>query len=175
MIITILRRFFAALSVSGIAATFLIYIQSLSGATIDEMLLWVIVLGVGAIALQIPITVIERSSLRDRTFFWEGFARGKPIWVVYCVKLFWLIAIAHFIWFFVQSDAAVPIIKDGQYVLSSRGRIRRVLMQTEYFTLKSDELRVFAALMVACYLMPAMYWCFPRNNRQSSESGRFQA
>lgn len=163
---TIVRRFLAALSACGIAVSIVAYIESLSGATLDDMLQWVIVLGIGAIAIHIPMYVLERSSVKDRTFYWKGFARGMPSWAVPLVKLFWLIALAHFVWFFVQSHHAVPIIKDGQWILSSRGRIIKVLTLREYLTLRAEDLRVFAALMIACYLAPMMYWWFPRNHQQ---------
>jgi hypothetical protein len=125
-----------------------------------------IVLGVGVIAIQVPMFVLERSSVKDRTFFWKGFARSVPKWGVLCVKIFWLIALAHFIWFFINSHHAVPLIKDGQFILSSRGRIVKVLTEQEYLTLKSEELRGFAALMVGCYLAPMLYWWFSRNAQE---------
>ena len=163
--IQIVRRFIAVLAACGIAVSILAYVESLSGATIDDMLPSVAVLVIGAIVLQIPIFVLERSSLRR--FYWKGFARGMPSWVVPFVKLFWLIFLAHLFWFFVRSGAGVPIIKDGQYIISSRGRILKVLTKPEYLTLKAGELREFAALMIACYLMPMMYWWFPRNHQQA--------
>ncbi len=168
---TVMRRFLAGLSACGIAVGIVAYVESLSGTTIEDRSQWMIVLGVGVIAIQIPMLVLGRSSVKSRTFFWKGFARGMPRWVVSFVKLFWLIALAHFIWFFIKSHHAVPLIEDGQFILSSRGRIVKVLTEQEYLTLKSEELRVFAALMVACYLAPMMYWWFPRNHRPSLRSG----
>lgn len=160
-----IRRLLSALSACGIAASILAYIRSLSEATIDDELRWVIALGIAALALQVPIVVLEHSTLENRTFFWKGFSLGMPRWVVPCVMLFWLIAIAHFVWFFLQTSAAVPIMNDGQYILSSRGRIVRVLTETEFLTFKAGELRVFAALMIACYFMPTMYWWFPQSRQ----------
>jgi hypothetical protein len=163
---TIMRRFLAGLSACGIAVSIVAYVESLSGTTIGDRSERMIVLGVGVIAIHIPMFVLERSSVKSATLFWKEFARGVPRWGVLCVKSFWLIALMYFVWFYIKSHHAVPLIKDGEFILSSRGRIVKVLTQQEYLTLKSEELRVFAALMFACYLAPMMYWWFPRNAQQ---------
>jgi len=158
------RKVLAFLSASGIAASVVAYSESLSGTTIDERWQWMAVLVAGAVVLQIPMFFLERAELR--TFFWKGLAQGVPTWAVNCIKLAWLVALAHLVWFFLASHRAVPLIKDGQFVLSSRGRIVKVLTQQEYLMLRAYELREFAALMIACYLTPLMYWWFPRNRQQ---------
>lgn len=155
------RTSLAFLSLCGIALSVVAYIESFSGTTIDDRYQWMGVLIAGAIALQIPMFFLERSRLR--TFFWKGLAQGMPKWAVNGIKLAWLIAVAHLIWFFVESQRAVPIIHDGQFVLSSRGRIVKVLTQREYLTFRAYELRQLAALMIACYMTPLMYWWFLRN------------
>jgi hypothetical protein len=170
--VTIVRKFLAGLSAVGIAVSIVAYIESLSGTTVDDMLPWVIVLLIGAVAIQISTfvlkrsSVLERSSLKDRVFFWRRFARGMPRWVGIFVKLLWVIVLAHFVWFFIESHGGVPVIQDGQWILSNRGRIVKVLTQTEYLTLKADELRVFAIGMITYYLVPMMYWWFPRNHQE---------
>ena len=165
-----MRRLLAGVSAFGIAVSIVAYLESLSGATIDDMPHLMTVVVFGAIAIQIPMFVIERSSVKSRAFFWKGFARATSRWAVFFVGLFWLIAVAHFIWFFIRGHHAVPVIKDGQFILSSRGRIVKALTHAEYLTLRADELRTLAALMVACYLAPLMYWLFPRRSQRPSES-----
>jgi hypothetical protein len=155
-----MRKLLAALAACGLILSFVAYMKSLSGTTSNE-LWWIPALIIGALALHIPIPFLEHA-WEDRTFFWKGFVRGLPHWAVPCITLFWLVAVAHLVWFFVRSDAAIPIIKDGQYILESHGRIRRVLTQPEYLTLKTGELRALAALMFAVYLQPLLYWWFPR-------------
>jgi hypothetical protein len=165
--VTIVRKFLAGLSAIGVAVSIVVYIESLSGKTLDDMFPWVIMLLIGAVVIHIPIFVLERSSLKDRTFFLRGFARGMPRWVVPFVKLLWLIVLAHFVWLFVESHGGVPIIQDGQWILSSRGRIVKVLTQKEYLTFKGQDLRVYAIVMIASYVVPMMYWWFPRSYQQS--------
>jgi hypothetical protein len=42
-------------------------------------------------------------------------------WVVLCNYLLVLVVIAHFVWYYLHGGSGVPTIKDGQYVLDSRG------------------------------------------------------
>ena len=156
-----MRKLLAALAGCGLILSIVAYIKSLFGTSNE--LPWIPALVVGALALNISIPFLERA-WGDRTFFWKGFSRGMPRWAVPCISLFWLIAVAHLAWFFVRSDAAAPIIKDGQYVLSSHGRIRATLTQQGYLALKAGELRVLAAFMAAAYLQPLLYWWFPRKH-----------
>jgi hypothetical protein len=79
---TIERKVFLFLSLCGIAASIVAYIESLSGVTIVGVSRWEIALGVGAFVVYIPIAVIERSRFFDRTFSLKEFARGMPRWVV---------------------------------------------------------------------------------------------
>jgi hypothetical protein len=164
--IEITRRFLAFLAACGLAVSVLGYVDSFTRAIHDNSR-WLVMLAIGALALQIAIYALEYPASKDRNFFWKGFTRGMPSWVAPCIKVFWLITVAHFVWFFVQTGAGVPIIKDGQYVLSNRGRILKVISQTDYLRLKEGELRMFAALMISCYLVPTIYWWFPRTNQQA--------
>jgi len=68
-----------------------------------------------------------------------------PAWVAPCVNLFWFVALGHVVWFYVRSGHGVPVIKNGQYLVSNRGRVLRVLTQPEYVALKAGELRLFRA------------------------------
>src|SRR5215469_3887386 len=162
------RRLLAVLSACGIAIGIVAYLESLAGATIDDMLPWMIALGIRAVALYILIIAREPLSRHDRSFFRKGFARGMPAWVAPCVNLFWFVALGHVVWFYVRSGHGVPVIKNGQYLVSNRGRVLRVLTQPEYVALKAGELRLFAALMIACYVMPTLYWWFPRGQPKPS-------
>ncbi len=157
-----MRKVLATLAACGLILSVVAYIRGLSGTTSNE-LSWIPALIIGALALHIPIPFLEHA-WGDQTFFWKGFARGMPRWAVPCIILFWLIAVGHLVWFFVGSNAAAPIIKDGQYVLSSHGRIRGKLTQEEYLALKAGELRALAALTFAVYLQPLLYWWFPRRH-----------
>ena len=88
-----------------------------------------------------------------------------PKWIVPTIKLLGLFFLFHFILFLVQSHAASPQIRDGQYVLDSHGQIVKALTQSEYFKLKSAELRMFAAGWVFFYFVPTAYWWFSRSRQ----------
>lgn len=87
--------------------------------------------------------------------------RALPGWARTTVAVFWLVAIAHFAWFFLSGHHGVPRMKDGQFIIGSHGRIIKVLTESEYWALKGEEVRSLASLMVAVYLNAAMNWWFP--------------
>jgi hypothetical protein len=155
----------AFLSASGIAMCILAYIESFFGATIGSSRAWIILLVIGVFALGIPVQILEYPASKALAFYWKGFARGMPIWVVPCARLLLLTALAHFVWFAVHSGWGVPAIVDGQYVIDARGHILRVLTQAEYLTLEEAWLRGVASIMIACYFVPMTYWWFRRNDR----------
>ena len=103
------------------------------------------------------MNVIEYDAVRQRTFFMKGFARGMPKWVVPSAKLLALFFAVHFVLFLVQSHAAVPEVRNGEYVLNDHGRIVRTLAQSEYFTLKGGELRLFATGWLFFYFVLTAY------------------
>lgn len=158
-----IRRFFAFLSACGIAVSVFVYIESFSGAAIASSWRWEVVLGTGVVALGISIHILEYPSSNNRNFYWKGFERGIPSWVIRSNHLLMLVVIMHFAWYFVLGGFGIPAIKDGQYVLANHGRILRVLTQAEYVLLNEAQLRIFATLMIASYFMPTMYWWFRRN------------
>jgi len=164
------RRFLAVLSACGFAANIVAYIESFSGATIGSSLGWIIVLCVGTFVLAVPMQILEYPKSRAMTFYWKGFARGMPTWVVPCSRLLWLTAVVHFVWFAVHAGRGVPAILDGQYVLYAHGQILRVLTKAEYFALEGAELRGVVTPMISVYFLSMMYWWFPRPSANSSLS-----
>lgn len=44
----------------------------------------------------------------------------------------------------------------------------QVLTESEYLALKAEDLRMYAALMIAVYLVPMMYWSFPRRHEETT-------
>jgi hypothetical protein len=165
--ISTFRRFFAVLSACGLAASAIVYVASYLGATMDSLSRWAFVLHIGVFILLLPMYAVEYSSIKDRTFFWAGFAQGVPKWVVRSIKLLGLFFIFHFVWFLVQSHAASPELKNGGFVLNNHGQIVKVLTQSEYLKLKGEELRLFATGWMFFYFVPTMYWWFPQRSRLS--------
>ena len=163
--ILMMRRFVAVLSACGLAASAIVYVESYLGATMDGMSRRAIVLHIGVFILLLPIYAVEYSSIKDRTFFWAGFAQGMPKWAVRSIKLLGLFFIFHFVWFLLHSHAASPELKNGGFVLNNHGQIVKVLTQSEYLKLKGEELRLFATGWMFFYFVPMMYWWFPKRQQ----------
>lgn len=162
--ITIVRIFFAILSACGAAVCILVYVASLNGIRFDEKVWNGLV--VGAVAVTAPITLFEHRSLRARTY-WRDSARVMPRWTRGTANAFWLIAMAHFVWLFFN-DPGVPTIQDGQFIISSHGRIVKVLTESEYWALKAADLRLLVSLIMAVCISTMMAWCFPTAKAQGS-------
>jgi hypothetical protein len=131
----------------------------------DSMSRGAIVLHVGVFMLLLPMYTVEYSSIKERTFFWAGFAQGMPEWAVRSIKLLGLFFIIHFVWFLVHSHAASPELKNGGFVLNSHGQIVKVLAQSDYLELNGEELRLFATGWLFFYFVPMMYWWFPKRQQ----------
>jgi len=159
-----MRRVAIFLSACGFAANFLAYVGSFSGASVDTIFPWFILLFVGWIMLFIPMYVLEYPASRSPIFFWK-FARCMPSWVAPCSMALALIGIAHLVWFGVHSGLGVPAIRDGQYVLASRGRILKVLTESDYFAFRAAGIRACATIMMSFYFAPMTYWWFGPRDR----------
>jgi len=157
-----LRSSLAALSACGVVTGACGYILSFSKAPVDELLPWCIPLIFGFVALFAPIYVLEYSASRAAFSSWKRFARGMPSWVLWCVRTFWLIALAHFIWFAFHSGPGVPVAQNGQYFLEAQGRILRTLSHEKYLAAKASELRLLSTMTVAAYFVPMVYWWLHR-------------
>jgi hypothetical protein len=166
LMIQVVRRSLAIASACGLLASVVLYIESYCGATMNRIARWAIVLHIGIFALFAPMCAIEYSSIRQRSFFYKGFAREMPKWVAPSINLLGLFFAIHFVLFLVQSHAAVPEIRNGVYVLNDHGRIVRALTQSEYFTRKGAELRLFATGWLFFYFVLTAYWWFPRIRQQ---------
>lgn len=108
--------------------------------------------------------------MTQRTFFWKGFAAGKPSWALPAIKLLGLLFLLHFVIFLVASRASSPEMMNGQFVLSDHGSIRQVISERQYLRLKGDELRMFATGWISFYIVTALYWWFPGAKPPTSRS-----
>lgn len=156
------RNFLALLSAIGLLLSIVVYIESLTGATFSSLFPWPIILAVGIAVVHSPIFVLERRQAKRRTLIWRALADHIPPWALNCAKLIWLVVLAHFVWLFIKSHGAAPAIADGQWVLSSHGRIVKILTEEEYLMQKAADLTVFAIVMIASYMTPMLYWWFTR-------------
>lgn len=148
----------------GLFVSAVAYVLSYFGATLDGMPRWAIALHIGIFALLLPICTVEYRAIRKRTFL-KGFARGRPNWIATSIKLFGLFFFIHFALFLAQSHAASPEIKNGEFVLDDHGAVVKVLTKSQYQELKGAELRLFATGWMFFYLVPTVYWWFPKSQQ----------
>ena len=160
------RGLLAVLSLVGFAASMVIYAASFKGLTIDRIGIWAFVLHCGIFLSLIPIYVIESPAIRDRTFFWDGFKRDKPVWALPLIQFLGLFFIVHFVLFFLASHGASPKIVDGKFVLDNHGQIKKSLTEAEFISLKGYELRIFATGWMSFYSVSTIYWWFSAKKKQ---------
>jgi hypothetical protein len=165
--ISVFRRSLAFVSACALVAALIVYGVSFMGATMDAVFRWAMFLHVGVFALLLPMYAVEYSTIRKSRFVWDAIWRGIPKWGVRASRIVALIFAAHFVLFLVQSHAASPEIKDGQYVLNNHGQIVKELTEAQYRWLKGCELRLFATGWMSFYLVLTLYWWVPR--RASTE------
>ena len=151
------RRLIAVVAAGAFVSSLAVYVYSFRGLTFDAIEYWVFALHGGIFLFCIPMCVIEYSSLREQTFFWKEFNKGKPAWVSSIIKILGLVAMVHFGLFLVLSHAASPEILNGQFVLNDHGQIRKVLTEGEYLSLKGSELRIFATGWIFFYFVAMAY------------------
>jgi hypothetical protein len=106
----------------------------------------------------------------DEFFFWKGFSRGMPTWVVPTIKMLGLVFSVHFVLFLIASHAALPEIRNGEYILARGSRVLEMLSPAGYLSLKRTESRMFGAGWMFFYFVPTMYWLFPRNRKLAGQA-----
>jgi hypothetical protein len=161
-----LCKIVAFVAALGFLASLCLFVGSFLGARLDNLnYLWFVSLHVGTFALLLPMFALEHRAIRDRTFFWKEFGRGRPSWVIPTIKILALFFAINFGVFLLAAHAASPEIKDGEYVLNNHGEIIKILTRPEYLRLKGGELRLFASGWMFFYFVPLSYWWFsrPRN------------
>jgi hypothetical protein len=160
-----IRKLLALLSACSIAACILAYIYSYSGAPVDYLASWKILLVVGVVVLYLPIFATEYSKDGGYGLFLKRIQQVMPGWVKPCTILLVLIYVGHFLWFIVHTGMGFPEIRDGQHVIIGHGHTPKAISRAEYLALTQAELRNFACLMVVAYFGPMVYWWIRRNQR----------
>jgi hypothetical protein len=157
-----MRRVLAVLSTAGLAASVTVYLGSYFGMTMDSIFREALVLHICVFVLLFSVYRSTGGWVKNYASFWQRYSQGVPRWIGPAVKLLAVFFAIHFCLFLIQSHAASPQIKDGQYVLDNHGQILKVLTPQEYFRLKGAELRLFATGWLFFYFVPTAYWWFSR-------------
>jgi hypothetical protein len=138
------------------------YIASFFAPPVDKFLPWGVLLFAGVFINILVIYFIEAPHTKWGPLTWKQFHRDMPGWVSQCEIVFWVLAVAQFLWMFKRFGAGVPTDIEGEYVLDSHGHILRELTEAEYLDLRCLMLRCFAFMYTTMYFEIAMYWWFRR-------------
>ena len=153
-----MRKVVAVAAAPGVVAGIYIFVASFFGLTMNQLGGWAFLLHAGIFALFIPLVFFERWSKGVDPF------RGKPRWVLHSMQMLFLLFVVVFVSFLVLSHAASPDIINGEYVLTSHGKIVGHISERDYLFLKGWELRMFASVWILAYSAIMMHWWFPRKD-----------
>jgi len=138
------------------------FIASFFGLNLNRLGLKVFLLHAGLFTLGLPLIAIEKIKARaHRLSPRELNPERKPPWLSQISVGLFLLFVVVFFSFLLLSHAAMPDIKDGEYVLNSHGRITGYISEKDYFWLKAWELRLFASGWVCLYFRLMIDWWFP--------------
>ena len=160
---TAIRKLLALLSAFCLASCIFAYIYSYSGAPVDYLTSWKILLVVGVIVLYLPIFATEYSKDVGFGMFIKRIQQVMPGWVKPSTILLVLIYVGHFLWSIVHTGMGFPEIRGGQYLIVGHHHAPKVISPAEYLAFTQAELRNFACLMVVAYFEPMMYWWLRRD------------
>lgn len=163
------RRIFAFLSACGFFASAAGFTSSFFGRQPERTLPWLALLFIGVVVVLLPVFLLEYPTSREPTFFYNGFAKGLPAWVAPCVWILQLVALAQFTWLLYHFGFGVPAIRDGEYVIESRGQILQVISTAEYIALGKAWLRMILTIVASFYFVPMMYWWFRRESQPAQQ------
>jgi hypothetical protein len=101
---------------------------------------------------------------------WKDFFKPMPRWARYLVTGLFLYAVLNFGLFFAFTQEGIPDEINGKYVLRQGGRgerpIVRELSRAEYDWENAKILRGFSGLWMLLYLLPALYFSYPKINKE---------
>jgi len=141
------------------------YIATFLTLPVDNLLPWSLLLFGGWFANIVAIYALEWPHLDGLRLTREQFMRDMPGWVNWCEIALAIILGGHFLWMLRKAGPGVPAIVDGQYVVESRGRILRVITESDYLQLKCLMDRMFAVLFFSLYFILTMYWWSHKTRR----------
>jgi hypothetical protein len=100
--------------------------------------------------------ISEYSKFKKSSF--KEFRKGLPEWTTLCEWVLASVVLGHVVWFGMHSSAGIPALRNGQYVIESRGQVLRMISESEYFSLRTALVRMFSSLIIYFYFMPTIYW-----------------
>jgi hypothetical protein len=157
-----MRKFFFYLAAGGWVISFIVHLLSFAGIDVAARIPAIWLLHIGIFLVWLPAILFLR---RNRRFTQGTYNRGFALNPVSYVKLLFgniprpllVIGIFGFFYAFVNFLVVMipmhgtPDIKDGHYILESKGQLIRTLTETEYHSLRAQILRGFSGHWLAFY------------------------
>jgi hypothetical protein len=167
------RHGFGFCAFIGFGISLVVHLLTFLGLNISEHVPWIWVLHLGIFVFGVPM-VFSSINLEGRKDFWRKYFAPMPHWVRYVVYGFFAYTAINFIIFFALTHEGSPDIRGGKYVLRSDGRPedQRVIREIskEEYDLRNDRiLRGFSGHWMIFYLVPALYFWFPRNDEPRND------
>jgi hypothetical protein len=141
----------------------LIHVLSIADINVAEKMPLVWLLHVGIFAVWIPVVLDLRNNQEVQVFQQEAkqvktssFGLFKiifeeiPKWITILAVCGFFYAGINFV-LFMFSQVGTAVIKDGQYILSSHGKLIKTITEQEYHHFKANELRGFSGHWIAFY------------------------
>ncbi len=160
------RMIFASASTIALIISIYVYVRSFTGMAMESLAGRPFDLHLSMFLVLIPICAFEFKGLRDQKALIGALKKARPKLIGPAIQMLFVFYFSNFMLFLILSHGAAPAIVNGNYVLNDHGRVKGVLSASEYFSLKSYELRLFASGWVLGYFSAAAYWWFPRANQE---------
>jgi hypothetical protein len=151
---------FAALA--GFLVSLCVHVAALFGVVALIQMQWIWWLHVGIFVVFFPFVMNYRKAFPKKPGLAELRA-SFPDWVVALGLCAFVYALVNFALFLGKTGGGNPMLRDGQYLLMSHGRLIRELSSSEYNALKVNEVRGFSGHWLLFYFMPMAYFLLRRS------------
>jgi hypothetical protein len=164
------RHYFSLFAFLGFGTSLIVHLITFLGFNVSQYVPWVWVLHLGIFVVYFPM-MFAPVMWGFRRHFWRRFFAPMPPLARYMGYGFFAYAIINFVIFFAFTKEGSPDIREGKYILHTDGRVenQRVIreLSKEEYDLRMDRiLRGFSGHWMIFYLIPALYFWFPRKGEQ---------
>ncbi|MDW7695837.1 hypothetical protein R9C00_25195 [Flammeovirgaceae bacterium SG7u.111] len=169
------------LAVTGWVLGLTVHLLSVANIDLTEKAPYVWLLHIGIFAVWLPAVLELRNNKEFKKYrdeatndsmnpvaFYKLIFSKTPTWFAILALGGFAYAMINFM-LFITSQAGVPDIQEGQYVLHNHGEILRTITEQEYHHYKANEVRGFSGHWMAFYGMAAAI-LFPFKKRGNTSS-----
>jgi hypothetical protein len=155
-----MNRRLGATALLGFAVSLVVNVASASRLDVSSRFPYIWILHVGMFVVCIPFVLVAHKEWGAKSSF-AAIVSGFPLWARVVVVAAFAYAVVNVLLFAVLYNGNADIL-NGEYVLSSHGRVLAHLTEAQYHLHKAIEIRGFSALWLLFYLLPCLYFSFRR-------------